>query len=80
MASQTDGLKELFDSHGGRLTLGEILENWKIAGSKYTNRISELRSRLELENPPRTIRWTRAASGRQTESVYDIVPKGAAHA
>ena len=41
--SQTDQLLMLFREHGNRLTLGQILENWTRVGSKYTNRISDLR-------------------------------------
>lgn len=42
--SQADNLLELFRTHGNRLTLGDILENWRLIGSKYTNRISEIRA------------------------------------
>jgi hypothetical protein len=41
--SQSSDLLSLFKENGNRLTLGQILENWRIVGSKYTNRISEIR-------------------------------------
>lgn len=45
--SQVDALYELFQTHGNCLTLGQILDNYRLVGSKYTNRISELEERLE---------------------------------
>lgn len=41
--SQKEALLNLFKMHGNKLTLGTILDNWKVVGSKYTNRISEIR-------------------------------------
>lgn len=41
--SQAKELIRLFYENGGKLTLGQILNAWKFIGSKYTNRISEIR-------------------------------------
>lgn len=41
--SQSKELLKLFEENGNKLTLGQILGNWTRVGSKYTNRISELR-------------------------------------
>ena len=41
--SQTDQLLMLFREHGNRLTLGEMLDNWRRIGSNETGRISDLR-------------------------------------
>lgn len=68
--SQVDNLHDLFRVNGNRLTLGQILDNWKLVGSKYTNRISELEARLELEG--KTIKCTQDHS-QPTRNVYEIV-------
>ena len=71
--SQVDALHDLFRTHNNQLTLGQILENWHLVGSKYTNRLSELEARLELQG--KTIDCQQNHS-RPTENVYKIISLG----
>lgn len=66
--SQADNLLDLFHQNQNKLTLGQILEAWRLVGSKYTNRISEIRDMgydveciQNFENP--------------TENVYLLRPR-----
>lgn len=71
--SQVDNLHDLFRTHNNQLTLGQILQNWQLVGSKYTNRISELEARLELKGLTIDCKENKA---RPTENLYRIVPLG----
>lgn len=68
--SQIDALHDLFRVNNNRLTLGQILDNWKLVGSKYTNRISELEERLEKDG--KTIKCTMDHT-TPTNNLYEIV-------
>lgn len=70
--SQVDYLRRLFISNNNELTLGKILEHGPLGvGSKYTNKISLLRSKLKLQGmdikhePRKPV----------TDSIYRIVYK-----
>ena len=71
--SQVDNLEDLFRMYGNQLTLGQILKNYELVGSKYTNRISELEARLELKGLTISCEQDR---DRPTENLYRIVPLG----
>lgn len=64
--TKNEGLLYLFRSNGNRLTLGQILGNWHLIGSKYTSRIDDLRKKgfniMCQENKE-----------RPTENVYTLV-------
>lgn len=71
--SYVDNLHDLFRTHNNQLTLGQILANYQLVGSKYTNRISELEARLEQKGL--TIDCQQNTE-RPTENVYRIIPLG----
>ena len=68
--SQVSNLHHLFQMNGGKLTLGQILANWDVVGSKYTGRISELREELEKKGMTITCEEHR---DRPTDNEYRIV-------
>lgn len=68
--SQRDNLIKLFEDNGGTLTLGQILGNYALIGSKYTNRISEARDALKEKGY--TIKYYGKES--PTESIYKVEP------
>lgn len=45
--TQTERLKQLFDDHGGRLTLGDIMQTY--LGASYRQRLTDLRRELAGE-------------------------------
>lgn len=64
--TRNDGLLYLFRSNGNRLTLGQILGNYHLVGSKYTSRLDDLRKRgysIVCEE----------CRERPTENVYTLV-------
>lgn len=71
--SQVDNLHNLFQMNGGVLTLGQILANWELIGSKYTCRISELEDELEKKGLTISCEMNKK---RPTDNIYRIIPKG----
>lgn len=71
--SQVDNLHDLFRTHNNELTLGQILDNHRLVGSKYTNRISELEARLEEKGFTIDCKMSHE---RPTDNLYRIVPLG----
>jgi hypothetical protein len=71
--SQVDNLHDLFRTHNNQLTLGQILANWQLVGSKYTNRISELEERLEQKGLTIDCQQNH---DRPTDNLYRIIPMG----
>lgn len=71
--SQVDNLHDLFRVHNNELTLGQILENWSLVGSKYTNRISELEARLKSEGKTINCYQNRETP---TKNIYRIEDQG----
>ena len=69
--TQTENLHRLFQEHDNKLTLGQILERWDMVGSKYTNRISELRELLKLTGFDIFCHMNRK---RPTDTLYEILP------
>lgn len=70
---QVDNLHDLFRTHNNQLTLGQILDNYRLVGSKYTNRISELEARLEQKGLTIDCQQNH---DRPTDNVYRIIPLG----
>lgn len=68
--SQISALSDMFKANGNRLTLMQILHEWPKIGSKYTNRISELRE--DLKGKGFTIVWHKKEI--PIESWYSIEP------
>jgi hypothetical protein len=67
--TRTESLLYLFQTHGNRLTLGEMLSYGFMIGSKYTSRISDLRKKgykIECEEH----------RDKPTDTVYTIVQPG----
>jgi hypothetical protein len=72
--NRADRLESILKERGGRATLGQLI--WAVRNDgglayKLTAAVSELRERLELSQPPLSLRWTRGPT--PSEGIYEII-------
>lgn len=67
--TQTQILRQLFDDHGGRLTLGDIMKTY--LGASYRQRLSDLRRDLAGEGKTITC-YPNREDGHKSETYWQI--------